>query len=197
MPMWHHYSSPHLNSNWDQISINKIVIKWLYSHKVRHYVTVPFSNGNFGSPWFIKKGPDVSVTSGFPPSSPMTLLVVANVTAEYPKLWGSILSTIHSISLQVWMVVEWVVLNQGPYALYKPHWFPIRFWLQFRMLLIIFKVLHGIGPVYLWGHLLIKVYVCPICTLDPLTEIMLLCGIQEMDFIVATPILWNNLSPTI
>lgn len=142
---------------------------------------MPFSNGNFGSLWFVKKGPDVSVTSGFLPFSPITLLVVANVTAEYPKLWGSILSTIHSIPLQVWMVVEWIVLNQGPYVLYKPHWLPIGFWLQFKMLLIIFKVLHGIGPVYLRGHLLIKVYACPICTLDPLIEIMLLCGIQEMD----------------
>ena len=83
--------------------------------------------------------------------------------------------------------------------LVKLHWLPVRYRINFEILLITFKVIHGLAPNYLSELLTCKTK----CNynLRSTSEILLqqpriktLRTLGDRSFTVAAPALWNNLS---
>ncbi|XP_058048302.1 uncharacterized protein LOC131202851 [Ahaetulla prasina] len=59
-------------------------------------------------------------------------------------------------------VAAWVLEGAARSSHIKPilrrlHWLPVAFWVQIKVLVLTFKALHGLGPGYLWDHLLLPV----------------------------------------
>ena len=80
--------------------------------------------------------------------------------------------------------------------LFKLHWLPVQFRVQFKILLLTFNALHGCGPIYIQN--LIKRYI-PARKLRSSSHLSLsvksynlkCCGYRS--FSVAAPLLWNSL----
>ena len=78
--------------------------------------------------------------------------------------------------------------------LVKLHWLPVRYRINFKILLITFKVMHGFAPKYLSKLLTCKTkcnYTSEILLQQP--RIKTLCTLGNRSFTVAAPALLNNL----
>lgn len=79
------------------------------------------------------------------------------------------------------------------------HWLPISFLVQFKRVVITFKVLYGIGPGYWWDHLSLKTFNWPtssnnVCTLLILSpKYCHLMGARHWVFSMAAPALGHTL----
>ena len=74
--------------------------------------------------------------------------------------------------------------------LVKLHWLPVRYRINFKILLITFKVIHGLAPKYL-SELLTCKTTSEILLQQP--RIKTLRTLGDWSFTVAAPALWNNL----
>ncbi len=76
------------------------------------------------------------------------------------------------------------------------HWLPVRFRIEFKILLIVFKILHGLAPAYLSEHLHVHT---PVRALRSSNQVLLdvprarLKNKGDRAFSVVAPNLWNSL----
>ena len=83
------------------------------------------------------------------------------------------------------------------------HWLPVCFWVQFKVLVITFKALHGMGPGYLKDRLVPIRSTCPTqaCKEGMLrtrsTKEFHLVGSWRRAFSAVAPALWNILLPKV
>ena len=78
------------------------------------------------------------------------------------------------------------------------HWLPIHFRIQFKLILLTFKILHGLAPVYLQDLLTQKVSSRKLRSSSHLllqTKSYRLKTYGLRSFSVAAPLLWNSLPP--
>ena len=84
-------------------------------------------------------------------------------------------------------------------VLARLHWLPIRFWAQFKVLVLTYKALHGLGPQYLTEYLSRHE---PTHTLRSTSKVLLRVptpreaqrkATREGTFSVVAPRLWNDL----
>ena len=78
------------------------------------------------------------------------------------------------------------------------HWLPIKDRIVFKLLLITFKVLHGMAPSYLSDLLTIYVLKCTLCSNSQLLTLPSICEVStsyygNRAFSIAAPSLWNKL----
>lgn len=89
------------------------------------------------------------------------------------------------------------------HQLCRLHWLPVGFQLQFKVQVIIYKVLHDIGAGYLRDHLspIISSFSVRSGSIDALHDHSVkqchVLGSENWDFSVTVPALWNNISPEI
>ena len=80
-------------------------------------------------------------------------------------------------------------------VLYGLHWLPIKYRIQFKLLLLVFKALNGLAPSYLSDKLSYK----PVCKLRSSCQYLLIVPRSNLKsygdrcFSVAGPKLWNSL----
>lgn len=80
--------------------------------------------------------------------------------------------------------------------LHKLHWLPVSFQMQFKVLVITFKLSsYGMEPCYLWNHLILKIST-PLIRLDrisflPSFKCCYLVGYRKQLFSVPASTMWN------
>ena len=80
-------------------------------------------------------------------------------------------------------------------VLYKLHWLPVKFRIQFKLILLVFKALNGLAPSYLSDKLVLKSNKKLRSGNQKLLEIPLsrTKSYGDRSFSIAGPRLWNNL----
>lgn len=91
----------------------------------------------------------------------MSALVMSHLDSLNSLLYGlpdCMLNPLQSLQNQSAKIVlyNWDISNQE--ALYTLHWLPIKSRIVFKLLCIVFKCLHGIGPQYLANMLTVKTF---------------------------------------